>query len=1133
MSVYVITVLILFFYIALAWFAGALLQLHGTALWVFRGGLIFIGVLGAGLFLWFHHRMKRAKSATPSQFAALAEQVKVLLRQAEQKLVEGKRASLRSLPIVFVLGDLNSAKTSSIVHCGLGPELIAGHVFSDGDIVPTASINVWFARETVFIEVGGKLAANPHLWAQVLRQTRPKRVPAAVGKGQQAPRAALVCLDCERLSSAQAPVQNLAGRLKEMARSLGAPFPVYVLFTKMDRLPHFAEFVGNLTSEESAQVLGATLPRQNIQGVFAEEESRRLAKAMDQIIYSLAEKRLEYLGRETVSEKLAGIYEFPRELRKSRNQAVQLLVELTRPTQLSANPFLRGFYFSGVRAILINESVQVPNMARTAAVSGSGATRMFVIGQDIPGAGENAPRRTEQSRKVPEWTFLPHLFTEVVLADHVAFAASHQSTRVDRLRQILIASVAAISLFFAIALLISFIKNRSLENQIAREAERLNAISAGVVIETPTLEQLRQLEELRQMLETLTRYRTSGPPLSYRYGLYSGNKIYPDAYSLYFQNFRRLLLAATQAKMVAVLGRPPDTRGSGGFLQMYFALKAYLITTQNPEHADWNSFLAVLLDYSPALIGSDAETQDLVRRQFAFYVHSLIVADPFGPEYDTTAVTTARAYLKDFGFQAVYQAMLDDAGRGKAAVNFNRQFPQSSPFVVERYEVPAAFTRDGFAVMQKLMQNPEKFRGEKWVLGSPTRIDLSPEALRDALMRQYATDYMDNWRRYLREAHVVGFAGLKDISIKLMRLAANDSPLLQLLWLAKEHTAVDLSGMQSPFQAVQSTERDSTVDRLVGPGNQDYMTALSQLLSVVQKAADTPNGPTDLNLLGQVQQAALTAGQTVNGLTQRFAHDTQGDGDKQGGVDKNVGRLLREPIESTDRIAQAAMTGGAQAICALVNSVVAKRPFNPGSAQQATLQEVQDLFRPQQGNLWRSVQDKLGSAVARQGSTWINIGQTPQSTNFLGFLNRAQQFSDALFQNGSATIRSSYELRRIPTSGIEANLIIGGQTIDDSGRPQQLTWQGMDNMVSLSITVAGQKTPPVLFQGPWALFDFFANAEWTGSNPATLGYSIQVELAHHTVSGGSAKTFVEYQLTTQGSQVFSKDFLKSLHCSAR
>jgi hypothetical protein len=60
-------------------------------------------------------------------------------------------------------------------------------------------------------------------------------------------------------------------------------------------------------------------------------------------------------ARERRADKLgAAIYELPREFRKLRNAAVRLLVDLGRPSQLRVNPFLRGFYFSGVRPVVVN-----------------------------------------------------------------------------------------------------------------------------------------------------------------------------------------------------------------------------------------------------------------------------------------------------------------------------------------------------------------------------------------------------------------------------------------------------------------------------------------------------------------------------------------------------------------------------------------------------------------------------------------------------------------------------------------------------------------------------------------------------------------------------------------------------------
>ena len=119
-------------------------------------------------------------------------------------------------------------------------------------------------------------------------------------------------------------------------------------------------------SVQSTQVVGSTLPIRPPQstGVYAEEETRRLNAAFNDLFASLCDKRIEFLGREHDPEKLPFAYEFAREFRKVRDSAVQFLVDLCKPSQLRANPFLRGFYFSGVRAIFVTEQASLPSTPR-------------------------------------------------------------------------------------------------------------------------------------------------------------------------------------------------------------------------------------------------------------------------------------------------------------------------------------------------------------------------------------------------------------------------------------------------------------------------------------------------------------------------------------------------------------------------------------------------------------------------------------------------------------------------------------------------------------------------------------------------------------------------------------------------
>lgn len=1128
MGIYIITAVVLVVCLIFSWLAGSLLHLQGTSLWVLRGSLSLLCIAGAALFLWFHRKVQNEASGSDAGAAAGTE-IDVLLREADRKLKTSKSASgsIASLPLIFILGESGSAKTSVMMHSGLEPELLAGRVYDGAEVAPTESINVWFARKTVFIEVGAKIAAESGGWMRLLQKTRPSQLKSAFGKGVLAARATLVCFDCEKFASGSdasaATARRLAARLREMAASLGADFPIYSLFTRMDRLPHFIEYVSNLTSAESGEILGATLLRRTgSQGLFVEEENNRINRTFDQLVYSLSEKRLDYLTRESAPERLPAVYEFPREVRKLRNAVAQFLVELTKPTQLGANCFLRGFYFSGVRPVIVSESVAMAAPV-AASASAAGATRMFKS-SDLQ--AQAAPARVMQSRKVPEWSFLPHLFNEVILRDRAALGASSQSAHVHTARRILIACAMLICLVVLGWATVSFVNNRALEQSFATSAETLSR-SVPAPVDSPSVAQLQELEKLRVSLSELQTYNKDGAPFSYRLGLYSGDRIYPDAHKLYFLYFQRLLLYGTQVNMLTSLRQPPATRGSDDFQQMYGTLKSYLITTSHHEKADWNGLVPALLERSGAFRRADPATQELIRKQYAFYAGELLAENPYSSSADSAAVERSRAYLKQFnGIEAIYQAMLADAGRGRASVNFNRQFPGSALAVVDGYEVPASFTKDAFAVMQNSVQNPDKFSGEEWVTGPQGSLNIPLDSLRTQLAARYYSDYAAQWRSFLRGAHVVGYgSNLREASAKMARLIANDSPLLGLFWLAKENTGVEAPPVREIFGAVQTLAKDATPATLVVPGNQAYMGALTQLQAMLTAASSTPSP--DPAALQQALQAATGARGSVTQIAQSFRIDAQGH------IDAQVKHLLEEPITQAEGALRAQGPGGAEDICKAVNAVVYKYPFNPRATQQATLQEVQDVFRPQSGTLWALYDAKLKSVLLRQGNTFIVSGGLPIPARFVAFMGKAAQFTDTLFPGGSQTIHTTFTLRPVPAKGIDqATVVIDGQTLTGAA-PKQFVWTGLE-AGSASITVtSGSQTIPYSEQGPWALFKFFGGADWVG--PSTLEFPLQqqTQLGRHAVSE-SAHTAARFEIDMQGAQIFNKNgFLEGLRCSAK
>src|SRR5580693_3015988 len=488
---YLVTILVLIVYLVLVWLLGMWLPLHGSDVWILRGVLALLGLIAGGVVLWYMQKAKKAKEASgeSGSQAGANDDLDGLVREAVRRLRHstlGRGTNLGSLPLVFVLGDSGSTKTTVLIHSALDPELLAGQVYRDNEVLPTSAANIWYTRQAIFVDPAGSMMGQADRWRRLVRLLQPGRFSAAIGKRAQAPRAAIVCFDCETFlqpgasETAVSAARRLSVRLQEVSQWLGISFPVYVLFTKLDRISFFSDFVRGMSKDEASEVLGATLPLRSLSaGVYADEETKRLTKAFDEIFYSLAERRIVFLPRENEGEKLPGIYEFPRELRKLRTLLVQFLVDLARPSHLSVNPFLRGFYFSGVRPVVMEDVVAAPSAPVEAADAGygSGATQIFSR------MGSQAPpppgARGGGSRRVPQWVFLTSLFNDVLVKDRVALATSGSSSRVNLLRRLVLATVVFFGLICLTGFLVSFLRNRGLETRVHDAVAHLRTLQTG------------------------------------------------------------------------------------------------------------------------------------------------------------------------------------------------------------------------------------------------------------------------------------------------------------------------------------------------------------------------------------------------------------------------------------------------------------------------------------------------------------------------------------------------------------------------------------------------------------------------------------------------------------------------------
>jgi type VI secretion system protein ImpL len=1140
---YVFAIVVVLVAALLAFGLAALLHLQGAMYLVFVIVVLLLGIAAAIVILVLHYRAKKEKEQQGDAGGTPATaDLDLALNDANRKLRTSQQGArtLEALPLVYILGDSGTAKTTTVMRSGLDPELLAGNAAHDGDQSPTELVNLWFTKLAALLEVGSSVRQNNTLLGRLVHRTRAKAYRSAFGAGA-APRAVIVCLSTDQLlagdDSLLSSARATGAHLREISRLLGMPVPVYVIVTRLDRVPHFAEYVQNLTDAEVRQVLGAPLPRSTASaGTYSEQTSRMLAGVIDALVYRLGEFRVEMLDRENNPANAPGVYEFPRELGKIRKSLNQYLVELCKPSQLSANPYLRGFYFTGVRARTVERMAAAPLGLERAPQQDAGATQYINLSMGRPQARAAASPLMSAAR-VPQWTFLPRLLPEVILGDRSALSATKQSAPARLFRRILFGSLAFLFTLWIICLVVSYLNNAALEHRI-QNAARVLPTAGPTAISLPSTSDLHALDDIRQTILQLDEFQKTGVPWRYRWGLYQGEKLSVEARRVYFDRFRPMMLNPAQANFLAYMRRLPDapaaTSDFSSYINAYNPLKAYLMTTNNPDKSQPKFLTPVFYQYWAGTRQIDADQQQLAQKQIDFYGNELLRQPPYTIDPDTLVVEHTRSYLSRFlAATRVYQAMLIDADRTSPVIDFNREYPGSADFVVDSHVVRGAYSKAGFAFMQDAVQHPDKYAsGEKWVLGDRAGQALSSAVSSNDLAAQYSADFLKEWRTYLASARVVSCTDLKDASARLSNLTQPASPLLELIYLVSHNTAVDNPDIKRVFQPAQAFVDPNATDRLIGPGNQAYVTALANLGGAIDLATATTPVITDAAAFTPIGTQVNAAYGAVQQVRQGFNVDPQGH------TENTVVDLLKQPIDCVDRLRPTPEGGankGAGKMCEKVNPLVGKFPFSSNQYALATLAQVDEALAPDTGALWSQYNSVLKPFVVQQGTQYVAAPEAPKPVNprFLTFFNRAAHASSELYQPGARSAAFTFDLRFIPGGGVTtATFVVDGQQMAPGATTQRFTWTGTSAQ-SASLIFDGN--PALPNQGTWSLFQLVRTAAITHTAGGyRLDYKISntIMIQGHTVNQGGPIKTVTFELSGTGADLLVGEGLSGLSCPA-
>jgi type VI secretion system protein ImpL len=883
-------------YLMLAWFFGSLLGLQGADLWLFRIGLGLIGLMAAATCAWYIRRRQQPQQeqSTPPSETRSSGRVESRLRDAAQALKGRHLKPLSRFPVLLVLGEPESGKTTTVVKSGLRPELLAGNDYSGADVVPTESLNCWLIEGAIAIEPGWSVQGVPAEWGSLIKRVTLRRLSGAAG-----PLAVLVCFPVTGLSGSRdsviATARKFRAQLGSLAEAAARNIPIYVIFTKLDLLKSFTEYIARFTDSEIDQLLGAPMP-------LAVDRNRRLrsdriAKAVasrfDRLVSGLARTRVDLLQRQREMKvdndpkTLAAIYEFPREFKRIRDNAVQFLTELFIPGTTSFGPFLRGFYFCGARLTPGSQPV-----AETSTSRRDLSATVIVRSPSIEGRPTFSSSFRAGSANDQQWTFLSPILDEI-LNDKQAAEVSQSDVGMSVRRKVLLGIAASLLLLVFIGMTVSFVKNHELITEVKDVAQGVSKPGMNRAM------QIKALDDLANEIRKLDGYKT-GTPWSLRWGLYAGDQARESLQKVYFYWFDRLLVDEVRNSIRASVANAGATAGSSGSDDAYKALKAYLMLTSEKSDRDKvdPEFLAsyLLERWTSANLSSADELRDLAKRQFEFFSAKLKSDGSLAKTRDEAIVERARSYLgASESVQRSYQRMLAEAEAeaGASSVRFNTEVLTSS------YVVPAGFTKGVWTSMHKRLENPQRFSaGEQWVLGGASGKQFSVSEV-DALRKTYVQDYISHWQQFVKRAQIRKFNDLGDAASKLQNLSGSSSPLLLFLFTVSDNTNLDSVEVKRAFQAVQSFVKPDSPTNFLGPSNKDYMDAILLLQIPVERIANSSPGLLNPSELDQALIAASEARTKA-----RMAGQAMG-ADPVGQLEKTVLALLEAPVDLTQRLLQA------------------------------------------------------------------------------------------------------------------------------------------------------------------------------------------------------------------------------------
>ncbi|BFM08555.1 type VI secretion system membrane subunit TssM [Halioxenophilus aromaticivorans] len=1018
---------------------------------------------------------------------------------------EGK---LYKLPWYIIIGAPGSGKTTAIQNSGLqfplsdaiGNEPIKG----EGG---TRYCDWWFTDEAILIDTAGRYTTqdNPaqvesSAWLGFLsriKKARPKRPLNGI----------IVTISVQDVLAKTATQKSLQitaikQRIQELNNHLQMQLPVYVLFSKMDKVAGFGSFFSDMEKQDRSQIWGFSAPARpstDIDAWFEQEFSQLVAQLYGQVNHRL--------NRETSQQKRCLVSEFPRQMQALRGLLQEYVSSIFSTNQFESPLLLRGvFFISGTQTDTVSQWV-------------TSLAPVELMAPPVDHTGQDTKPY-----------FVQNLLKNFIFAESNVATVNQRVTQRFRVAYsaLLLASLGGFA-----GGLFAWTNSKNLNEQYLDQSDQ--AIDLYYESTNGGLDKPHSWSVLNEGLNLLKHLPTGFEEKDSLYtwpqgfGLYQGDKIGAQAQTTYVEGLSAFFMDDFSRLLLEQIAESFDDDE-----RLYEALKFYLMLYQ-PEHLEQDSLLAwAQVLWQRSLPG---EHHQALRDQLGEHLITALEQGALPTDFDEHAVATAREALvaTPLDMRAYRRIKNDHLANHPEQFNVQGVLGKRAKQLFTRRSglplsqgVPAFFTYEGFHAGFNVasVNLAKKLADEQWIYGDTLAKSISDtdlEEIKSSVYQQYLYEYQTRWDYFLNDLSLLPFGTVTRGKTVVRLLASADEPLIMLLKAIRKHTAlaeapgVDKETVQALGRVAENvaSSQKSRLERLVPteliakkaklPG-QDIDRYFSELNSYtaedgsaallsLQEAIYGLNNYLQKLLyaedLGQAAFASTSGGTQKQALMQLQISVDEAPPQLQGWF-QSLGK-------NTQKVAQVATqshinTSWQSDVLAFYEQHLQGRyPLDKTSQEDIKLTDFVAFFGPG-GVLDSYFKQYLAPYVDTRSQPWRWRKPTGMSAKVLEFFQRADSVRQAFFA-GSENLNVAFSLKPHTLDRIASNLsldISGANLNYHHGPPksQSFQWPGedpSDNQLSFSLVSRG--TPiSVRGDGDWGWFrllDQYASFD-AGAEPGTV-----------------------------------------------